>query len=440
MPVLANLSAFAADVGQDLHGPQRKWLHDMLFGMLASGSPILADVARSLGETGRDGNDRRLIHTEKRLSRNLNSDRFDDARFLQRLRERAQPVLSRDDGEGVIVAVDYTDISKPYAKLEGGMEGVCMCHDGSEGTEGIGYPVVQVTGLAASDATRWPLVLHAFTFREGFTSQNEEFRKAFEAAAPYVGKRAWWALDRGFDGTPTFNALDAVGARWVIRVNTKGVAAQRLVQTESGETLSLGKLALAVQTPWSSTRKEGRVSKAWRFGIVRIRMRDADRKSMPFSNELRTLIVFRGPGGGNRAVLVSEALHNRAEALAVSDVYLRRWQAEEQTRQAKDSRGWGVRLEDLRALKLAGVRRLCLLAMAVMTFLAEAAGALSVKQRVAVARQTFGSMPRDVLYRLTHWLARELASLMPSVRARWRAWASRFRTGGARSPPSQRPG
>ena len=66
------LDDFVQTISDSQYLPQRKFVWEMLYGMITSGSVRLADIARKL-ET-----DKELIHIEKRLSRNLHARRLDE--------------------------------------------------------------------------------------------------------------------------------------------------------------------------------------------------------------------------------------------------------------------------------------------------------------------------------------------------------------------------
>ena len=155
MSLLSVMRRFVAHLEEDQHKAQQRWLRDMFAGIVMSRSLMLSEIGRSLNETARDGTRRRLIHTEKRLSRGLNSDRLDDEAIRRVLLERAGRLTLRDDGDGVVVAIDYTDLAKPYARPQQprGMELACKCHDGSRGSVSMGYPIVQIEASLPGGAT-----------------------------------------------------------------------------------------------------------------------------------------------------------------------------------------------------------------------------------------------------------------------------------------------
>ena len=71
--IAERFEAYVEAVGARLHKPNRRFLRDALFGLLENRSTLLSEIGRALDEP------RRLIHTEKRLSRGLASRRYNDA-------------------------------------------------------------------------------------------------------------------------------------------------------------------------------------------------------------------------------------------------------------------------------------------------------------------------------------------------------------------------
>lgn len=413
---LSRLASFVEEIGAGQHATRRRWIREMAFGMITARSPILAEIGRALEERCPSGQTRDLLYVEKRLSRGLNSDHLDDAVIRKNYGEWVKGRLPAS-GEGVVVAVDYTDISKPYAKFDGGMEGVCNCHDGSAGDTGLGYPVVQIT--AWQGARSFGLVNRPFSFRKDFVSQNAKFVEAFQEAAPLVGPRARWTLDRGFDSANILGELDRLDRRWVVRLQVSGSSQRTLVHPKLGSKRA-GEWMRTLPLPWRVPFRRGKEIK---IGSTIVQIADVEGAGgARFGTRERTLVVIEMPHGGRCAFLASEPDGTRAGAVAVREDYLRRWKAEEETRHAKDSRGWGLDLEDLRALKLRGVQRIALLVMLISSFLSDLAGAMGDQKGIkkALRALSFGELPDDLRYRFARWLGELLGDASDEDRARWR--------------------
>lgn len=407
-PLLKDLGHFCAQIGAGQHRPQQKWIKDMIFGMFSSRSTMLSEIGRALDE------DCELLYTEKRLSRNLNSDRLDDEAIIQNHLGITSKSTMKDDGKGVVIAVDYTDLNKPYADLETGMELVCRCRDGSEGQISIGYPVSQLEAYLP-DGSQRPVLYRVFSYQEtDYRSEFAEHMETIKKAAPFVGPLAWWTFDRGFDNERYFHALSEMGIRWIIRQKLNG-RARHVVDVVSGLSIAVTVIADTVARPWKM--KLGK--KFASVGLCHVLV----------DGQPCTLVVTDWPGQSEPlALMVGESIEGQDQALEVVRAYIKRWKAEEATRSMKDSHGWGLRLEDLRALTFRGVQRLVTVATLIYSFLAEVRGASegTLKAKVMGAVKTFSmgrssKEPQDCRYQLLRGIGTVLSKVVREQYERWRA-------------------
>ncbi len=414
-PTLRLLGEYIGQLGQDQYRPQRKWLWDMVSGIFESRSLMLSEIGRALRE------DTQLLYTEKRLSRNLNSGRLDEEALLQRHLQQVATMTTRDNGRGVVVAVDRTDLSKPYANLEHGMEDVCWVYDGSEGRPTIGYPVVQVEAHLPN-GNQCPVLYRAFSYKTaGKGGETAEFLAGIEAAAPHVGREAWWVMDRGFDRLEMFLGLERLQLRWITRLKIGGDYPRRLADVD-GVVNEAWTMAWRTPVRHQMTVRGGRRRKfrdvKLGIGVRKVRLVDGEGHAV---GPVLSLLVVHGFGKEPTVLLASEYVASGAAAAEAVEAYIRRWKCEEATRSMKDSRGWGVRMEDLRALSFVGVRRLVLLATIAYGFVAwlrdKAAG---VAAKVAEAVLAFGRPPADIRYRLVRGLGDALRRLTHWARRRSR--------------------
>lgn len=419
--LLRELSSFCNVIFEGQYLPGRKWGIQMAYGLTVGGSTLLARVGETLYRVSggsRDAIDSYAAY-EKYLSRGLNAERFDRGRLEDNLLAYAARFVAADDGDDVVIAVDYTDFSKPYTdtRNEDGMEGICQCWDGSEGEQGPGYPVVQIE---ASIPTKrgpigCPLIYHPFSYVEaGWRSNPATFKAQIERAAAIVGKKAWWTFDRGFDSSAGFACYDEIGISWIVRLQVTTKKPRHLTLANGdrdGADVLARRLSCTYElTHYSLSGKKMRL----RLGIAHvIGIRDSQTGGSPWVGCAYTLVVVKGMGKEPLTLLVSGHQDlNRESAVAAFERYRRRWFAETATRAMKDSRGWGLRLEDVRALKLEGVRRIASLSNAVYLFFA----ALQVHHPDAVEalcrRVTApGELPPDLRYRLLRAIGAELSRL-----------------------------
>lgn len=455
--LLAHYCAFFGDISADQFLPQAKFIRDVGFGMAAAASPIMFRFVEQLHEMDDEdpSAEKRWAHTEKRLSYNLNADRYDDEAVARGVHERAARFTTLNDGLGVVIAIDYTDVNKHFASPEG-MEHTVICWDGSKGDKDRGYPVVQLQAtVPGHDGRRVgvPLHYHLFSYTEpGFMSQPATFNEEIAKATPFVGPLAWWVLDRGFDSVRNFTAYDVMGMRWIVRLNTTTTHPRQL-RLADGTEGTADVLAESIRGRFSHTYRNAAAKKADPLddtATLAEKQRGRKKLSLGVARVIagwdntdggghwvpcdRSLVVVRGFGETPLTLLVHRHIEADQEALVeVLMAYMYRWGAETATRAAKDSRGWGVRVEDLRALKIRGARRLMWLSAAVYVALADfeltdPEGALAVARRVTAP----GDLPLDLRPRLFRALGSELRGMAPEDREWWRRTGRRMRTTGAR--------
>lgn len=414
------LSEVCHDLGKDQHTPNARWIRDVLTGMIAGRSTMLSEIARHLPS------DAGLFHRVKRLSRGLNSDRLDDAALQGAHFERVARFTRKNDGAGVVIGVDYTDLQKKYARPDRkkGMP-ACLCWNGSDGGTSMGIPVVQLEA-SLPDGNQLPVLLHPFLNKgkESKHSQNREFIDAVKLAAPFVGSQAFWCFDRGFDGSALIHGVDEARIRWIVRLNygTKKdrelfMADGRCLKVENAALETIPRFKLDIKNSRKMAKMKGKQSTTLEIGFRKVFLSDQKNHPSPVG-KARTLIVVWGFGKTPQVLLVADELTGKAAILEAVKAYGRRWKAEEATRSIKESRGWGLRLEDIRALTLRGIRRLVLLgavAYLVIALLQDLGG--STLARILGAVETLGNPPPDIRYRIMRGLGVLLESAL-SRRAR----------------------
>jgi hypothetical protein len=147
---------FSQRVTRGFKKPERKWIGEMLYGILKSKDVKLTHIGRALKENTK------MKHTEKRLSRNVSrkdiSEKFLDSYLLT----GKKPVR-----EETILSLDLSDISKKEAKK---IENLCGVWNGSEGRNSNGYWLCTVVAKNLEEEEVIPL------YNELYSSRAEEFK------------------------------------------------------------------------------------------------------------------------------------------------------------------------------------------------------------------------------------------------------------------------
>ncbi|RKH69066.1 hypothetical protein D7X96_15920 [Corallococcus interemptor] len=404
--IAERFDAYVEAVGGRLYRPNRRFLRDALFGLLENRSSLLSNIGRALDEP------RKLIHTEKRLSRGLSSTRYDDAAVEADYLKLVAPLLRDERYTRPTIAVDLTDITKPRARK---MPYLATVHDGSTGELGTGYNIISVEAVGVQ-GRRIPLMSRLFSSKSPeYKSHSASYMPVVKAVAQQVPKDAFWAFDIGFDSQDRFNDFNALGLRYAIRLKFEG---KRTLFTPLGN-VNPSELAARCPRPHRHRirRLQGRktpihhVEVGWVPDVYLQRYRPGG-NSMKSPGETRYSVVFAGGGLiGQKplAIITNENVRTAEDANRVVDAYLDRWGIEEANRFVKQ----GFDLEDVRALTWTGLRRMVQLVYLAYGFLALLVhGPRAQVERLAATFKAFGPLPRYLYYRLLEGIGRVLRPSM----------------------------
>lgn len=201
---------FSNKISRNLPKPERKFVADMNYGMLASGSCLLTDIVDHLHEPSKK------INVVDRLSRHLSKGIPKDAlkSYLALVRKCCpkHPVIHIDD----------SDVVKPDGYK---FESLGWVRDGSESTTTKnvykkGYHVTEATVLTNGNQ---PVSIFSeihSSKEKDFSSINTITFSAMERAVALFGK-ATFVMDRGYDDNKMFLKLDSMNQDYVIRLTAK---------------------------------------------------------------------------------------------------------------------------------------------------------------------------------------------------------------------------
>jgi hypothetical protein len=201
---------FSNKVSQCLSKPDRKFTADITYGMLASGSCLLTDVADQLHEDSKKSN------SVERLSRHLNKGVPKEA-----LRSYLH-IVRKWVADEPVVHLDDSDVVKPDGYK---FEALGLVRDGSQSSSAKnvyekGYHVTEACVLTKSNH---PISIYSkihSSQEKSFTSVNTITFEAMERAKALFGK-ATFVMDRGYDDNKMFLKLDSLEQDYVIRLTAK---------------------------------------------------------------------------------------------------------------------------------------------------------------------------------------------------------------------------
>ncbi len=201
---------FSNKISKNLSKPDKKFIADMTYGMLASESCLLTDIVDTLHENTKK------VNSVERLTRHLNKGTPTKAlcSYLSLVRKWIpdEPVIHIDD----------SDIVKPTGYK---FEALGFVRDGSKSTDTKnvyekGYHVTEACAITVSEH---PISIFSkihSSKEKNFTSINDVTFSAMERGKLLFGK-ATFVMDRGYDDNKMFLKLDELKQDYVIRLTAR---------------------------------------------------------------------------------------------------------------------------------------------------------------------------------------------------------------------------
>jgi hypothetical protein len=340
--IKGQITRFSHKISGDFRKPTRKWLIQMLYGIQASKDVKLSNIARSLNE------EIPLIKTETRLSRNLGRVDLTESINGKLVAEGGKRI-----GQETVIAVDLSDLDKPYAEK---MQYLAWVRDGSTGeTRSKGYWLVDVLGADVEGEDLIPLYGELYSQEsDTFKSENRQILSAMDRVMEGIGHKGIWAMDRGGDRSRLFKGLLARELRFVVRL-----VGDRDLILEDGQKKDALKLAWGCHCP---QQREVRIEKEGESKKKTISVGQR-RVKLPFSQQPLFLVVVKGWGEKPMMLLTNVAVRSEG-VMRILEIYLTRWKCEESYRFIKQA----YNLEDVRVLSYTALRNMMALVQAVFHF------------------------------------------------------------------------
>ena len=313
----------------------------MNYGILASSSCLLTDIADQLHEPSRK------INIVDRLSHHLaNGVPWVALRaYLTQIKKwcPAQPVIHIDD----------SDVVKPDGYK---FESLGLVRDGSESTltKNVykkGYHVTEATVLTYSDH---PVSIFSeihSSKEKSFTSINDITFTAMERGAALFGK-ATFVMDRGYDDNKMFLKLDALKQDYVIRLTAKRKLLYHNKWTFATELRSRRKGKVKLPLFYKGKTHEAYLSH------VKVQI-TASRKDI-------YLVLVYGITEHPMMLATNKEIKSKDDVIKVAKLYFSRWKIEEYFRGKKQM----FQFENFRVRKLKAINALNFYLTLCMAFLA----------------------------------------------------------------------
>lgn len=387
--------SFSNKISRNLPKPEKKFIADMNYGMLASGSCLLTDIVDHLHEPSRK------INIVDRLSRHLAKGTPTAAlkSYLLQVRKWCP--------ETPVIHIDDSDVVKPDGYK---FESLGWVRDGSESTRAKnvykkGYHVTEATVLTSSNH---PVSIFSeihSSEEKDFTSINDVTFSAMERAKALFGK-ATFVMDRGYDDNKMFLKLDSMKQDYVIRLtakrkllyHNKWVFATELRNRRKGKV----KLPLLYK---------GKVHEAY-LSHVKVQI-TASRKDI-------YLVLVYGITEHPMMLATNKAIKSKDDVIKVALAYFSRWKIEEYFRCKKQM----FQFENFRVRKLTAINALNFYITLCMAFLARISMKSESNALKAAIIQNADPIKRKVWF-IYYRLAKGISGILSYAKQGVRLW---FRT------------
>ena len=365
--------------------PQEKFVHQMIYGILAGNKLHLSEIARALKESIT------LKKTIDRLSKNLHAFDGKDSVMHNYLGLVRQQV--KDDY--AVIIIDNSDIVKPASTKP---EALSEIRDGSTGEITQGYLTIEAAVLSEKGKMPLPVYEKVFSAAEkGFISETHENLCCLQSLTENFSSRCVRTLDRGFDANEYYRYFLKHGERFVIR------AKKNRNVIYGGQTCNIMDVALRYKGAYRMDFKDkkGRTIRC-KMSCIPVRLCEFP------SRELVLAVVY---GFGEEPMLLLSSLKMQEKKKLchiITKVYLLRWRIEEYFRFKKQQ----FELEDLRIMSLQSIRNLNLLAMLAVGYISLTTSvhkdSIFLAEIKECSKRIYG-MPQFVYYAIGYALERVLS-------------------------------
>ena len=380
-----DFSNFSLKISKRLKRPQKKFVHQMLYGILAGNKMHLSEIARSLKENIT------LKKTIDRLSKNLNV--FDDRDLL--MQDYLTLVKHRAKDDYAVIIIDNSDIAKPASKK---LEALSEIRDGSTGEITQGYLTIEAAVLSEKGKMPLPVYEKVFSAAEkGFISETHENLCCLETLSENFSPKCVRTLDRGFDANDYYRYFLKRGERFVIR------AKKNRNVIYHGKTCNIMDVAGRYKGNYCMDFKD----KSGR--AVHCKMSCIPVRLCEFPDRELVLTVVYGFGAEPMLLLSNLKMQEKKKLChIIAKVYLLRWRIEEYFRFKKQQ----FELEDLRVMSLQSIRNLNLLATLAVGYIGLTTSihkdSIFLAELEESSKRIYG-MPKFIFYAIGYALKRVLS-------------------------------
>ncbi len=332
---------FTNKISKHLSKPNKKFVAEITYGILASGSCLLTDVADQLHENTKK------INTVDRLSNHLEKGTPAKAAtsYLQSLKKWIP--------EEPVIYIDDSDVIKPDGHK---FEALGIVRDGSASTSTKniykkGYHVTEACVLTKSNHPVSIFSRIHSSSEKDYKSANTITFNAMEQGAALF-ERATFAMDRGYDDNKMFLKLDELRQDYVIRLKSNRKLLYHNKWTFATELRNRRKGKVKTNVFYKGKAHEAYLSH------VKVQI-TASRKDI-------YLVLVYGITEHPMMLATNKEIKSKEDVIKVARIYFSRWKIEEYFRCKKQM----FQFENFRVRKLKAINALNFYITLCMAFLA----------------------------------------------------------------------
>jgi len=326
------LLRFTEKISKGYSKPQKKFISDMVFGIISANSCKLTEIGRALKENIS------LKKTVDRLGRNL-ANFSDKDKLMSNYLKTIQPSL----GDHAMLLIDGGDATKPCSPK---MESIGYVYDASTKKYKPGYWTMGAVALTENNHQPIPVYENLYPCKkQGGNGVNAEIKAVLQNLRNNFGKNIPRVFDRGFDSGQTICDLILNEEKFILRQNQNRVAVHKGKREYIDDVVR----GLVCTHEVDFYDKTGKTSKC-KLGMTRI--------TLPNMQNLKLNLVVCKEFGEDPLVLYTN-LDESSEMIAecVVKAYLMRWRIEEFYAFKKQK----LKFEDFRVRSLDSIQTLDIL-------------------------------------------------------------------------------
>lgn len=332
---------FSNKMSRKLTRPEKKFMADMTYGMLASGSCLLTDIVDQLHE------DTKKVNSVERLTRHLNKG------ILNNAQQSYLSLIRKWTPKNPVIHIDDSDVTKPDGYK---FEALGIVRDGSESTsaKNVYKKGYHVTEAAVLTANSHPVSIFSeihSSNEKSFTSINDITASAIQRGVALFGK-ATFVMDRGYDDNKMFLSLEQLKQDYVIRIKTNRKLLLHNRWMTASELCNRRKGKVKMPLFYKGKNHEAYLSH------VKVQI-TASRKDV-------YLVLVYGITEHPMMLVTNKEICSKEDVISVAMTYFSRWRIEEYFRCKKQM----FQFENFRVRKLAAINALNFYITVCMAFLA----------------------------------------------------------------------